>query len=198
MATAGDRTLSARSSEATHSSVHAWQVLPTSGVAGRYTLSPHLPRFRHTFRRQPQGATGMIPIVLDTYAALLENQHELFAYCPKFQRWAAINLAELVAQGRGGESSIGKKPRGQDCGTRGQFQLRAPAYRGAETPAGGTLSNPSPRTSRQWRAGRSASTSANGAPSRISRANSAARTGSDSACLSSSRKARRSGSMPTA
>ncbi len=65
----------------------------------------------------------MSAIVLDTYAALLANQHGLDAFCSPCQRWAAINLAELVAQGRGQESAIGRKPRCRDCGTLGQFQV---------------------------------------------------------------------------
>lgn len=44
-------------------------------------------------------------ITLDTYAALLANQHGLDAYCPTCQRCAAVNLAELVGLDRRDEQS---------------------------------------------------------------------------------------------
>lgn len=69
-------------------------------------------------------------IVLDTFAALLECDHALAAFCPACQRWSDLDLARLVASGRGGETFIGRRPRCQVCGSLGLWQLRPPTMRG--------------------------------------------------------------------
>ena len=69
-------------------------------------------------------------ITLDTYAALLECDQNLAACCPKCQRWVVLDLAQLVASGRGQEGFIGRHPRCQVCGTLGHWQVRPPTMRG--------------------------------------------------------------------
>ncbi len=76
--------------------------------------------------------TGMATI--DTFAALLENEHGLDAFCPTCQRWASVNLHELVAVGRGQETFIGRRPRCRECGTQGYWQVRPPTMRGTAAP----------------------------------------------------------------
>lgn len=71
----------------------------------------------------------MNAVTLDTFAALLASNHGLGAYCPKCQRWATVNLQELVATGRGQQSFIGRKPRCQVCGSAGHWQVRSLASR---------------------------------------------------------------------
>ena len=48
---------------------------------------------------------------------LLEHQHGLDAYCQKCQRWATVNLSEIVASGQGQQTFIGRNPRCQVCGS---------------------------------------------------------------------------------
>jgi len=65
-------------------------------------------------------------ITLDTFAALLEYQHGLDAYCSRCERWGTVDLAGLVARGQGSRSFIGQRPVCGDCGQPGQYQVRPP------------------------------------------------------------------------
>jgi len=64
---------------------------------------------------------------------LLEHQHGLDAYCQKCQRWATVNLSEIVASGQGQQTFIGRKPRCQVCGSSGHWQVRSLAHRATGT-----------------------------------------------------------------
>ena len=68
-------------------------------------------------------------LTVNTFAALHANQHALAAWCSTGERWVMIDLAQLIAEGRGHESFIGRKPRCRECGTPGQYQLRPPVHR---------------------------------------------------------------------
>lgn len=81
----------------------------------------------------------MPPGTLDTYCALLECAHALAAHCPTSQQWVVLDLAQLVATGQCGESFIGRRPRWQECGTLGTWQVRPPTMRGT---AGVTRASP--------------------------------------------------------
>ena len=76
----------------------------------------------------------MQEIRLDTLRALHERDHKLAAYCPRCARWAVLDLERLIGEGRGDYRFVGRKPRCSDCGTHGEWQLRAPAMR--DLPAG--------------------------------------------------------------
>jgi hypothetical protein len=60
-----------------------------------------------------------------TLAGLLEHDHRLAAYCPRCDRWAALPLAELVAEGKG-LLRLPVTVRCRDCGERGTLQVRPP------------------------------------------------------------------------
>jgi hypothetical protein len=70
----------------------------------------------------------MQEIRLDTLRAVHERNHKLAAYCSRCQRWAVLDLAKLIEQGRGGYAFVGRKPCCRDCGERGEWQLRPPVY----------------------------------------------------------------------
>lgn len=64
-------------------------------------------------------------INLGTLAGLLKHEHKLAAYCPPCDRWSALPLAELVAQGKGSlRPPIAVRCR--DCGEVGRLQVRPP------------------------------------------------------------------------
>lgn len=65
-------------------------------------------------------------VTLDTVAALLDCNHGLAAYCPACRRWADLDLARLVAQGRGRRRLQGFRPCCRKCGQPGQIQIRPP------------------------------------------------------------------------
>jgi hypothetical protein len=68
-------------------------------------------------------------IALDTLRALHEHDHKLAAYCPVCSRWKVRDLAALIAQGRGDDCVVGRKPRCRYCGAPGVWRRRAPAMR---------------------------------------------------------------------
>jgi hypothetical protein len=68
-------------------------------------------------------------IRLDTFRALHERDHALAAYCSLCQRWAVLDLARLIAEGRGNYVFVGRKPRCRYCGNRGEWQLRPPTMK---------------------------------------------------------------------
>jgi hypothetical protein len=64
-------------------------------------------------------------IDLGTIAGLLEHDHGLAAYCSRCGRWAALPLAEMVAQGKG-SLRLPIRVRCRDCGERGTLQVQPP------------------------------------------------------------------------
>ena len=68
-------------------------------------------------------------VVLDTFRALHEHDHQLAAYCATCERWAVLNLERLIAEGRGKYCFIGRKPRCSYCRGTGVWQLRPPTMR---------------------------------------------------------------------
>ena len=69
------------------------------------------------------------PIRLDTFGALNDRQHQMAAYCSRCQRWAVLDLPQLIAEGRGDYKFVGHQPRCGECGEPGEWQLRPPVYR---------------------------------------------------------------------
>jgi hypothetical protein len=65
-------------------------------------------------------------VTLDTLRALHEHDHKLAAYCPTCERWAVLDLARLIAKGRGDYRFVGRKPRCSYCRGQGSWQLRPP------------------------------------------------------------------------
>ena len=47
-------------------------------------------------------------VTLDTLRKLHEHDHQLAAYCPKCRRWAVLDLARLIAEGRGKYCFVGR------------------------------------------------------------------------------------------
>ena len=68
-------------------------------------------------------ASSMID--LGSIAGLHEHDHELRAYCPRCDRWAVLPLANLVCLGKG-SLRMPITVRCQQCGDRGQLQVRPP------------------------------------------------------------------------
>ena len=68
-------------------------------------------------------------VTLDTLGKLHEHDHELAAYCPTCARWAVLDLAQLIAEGRGEYVFVGRKPRCSYCRGPGIWQLRPPVMR---------------------------------------------------------------------
>ena len=68
-------------------------------------------------------------VILDTFRALHEHQHQLAAYCATCERWAVLDLERLIAEGRGDYCFVGRKPRCSYCRGQGMWQLRPPAMR---------------------------------------------------------------------
>jgi hypothetical protein len=60
---------------------------------------------------------------------LHEHDHKLAAYCATCERWAALDLERLIAEGRGDESFVGRKPRCSYCRGLGVWQLRPPVMK---------------------------------------------------------------------
>jgi RNase P subunit RPR2 len=64
-------------------------------------------------------------IDLGSIAGLHQHDHELRAYCPRCDRWAALPLAELVRQGKG-SMRVPITARCGVCGEPGRLQVRPP------------------------------------------------------------------------
>ena len=56
---------------------------------------------------------------------LYEHDHELHAYCPRWDRWRVLDLAGMVAAGIG-YRRLPLAVRCQNCGERGRLQVRPP------------------------------------------------------------------------
>jgi hypothetical protein len=63
------------------------------------------------------------PITIQTYADLLEHGLTLAYHCQPCQRWVDVDLASLVAAGRGDDIYIGQKVRCTVCGQLGSGQI---------------------------------------------------------------------------
>ena len=64
-------------------------------------------------------------IDLGTIAGLHAHEHTLAAYCRICERWAVIDLAALIAKGKGG-LRVPWRARCSYCGEPGQLQVRPP------------------------------------------------------------------------
>lgn len=80
----------------------------------------------HTLTPLEHHAPVMDPIRLDTFGALLDHDHGLDCWCPGCRRWAACNLAALVAAGLGDSLIAANRPRCRKCGSIGEWQVRPP------------------------------------------------------------------------
>jgi hypothetical protein len=72
--------------------------------------------------------TGSLASLIDlgTLAGLLEQGHQLAAYCESCQRWRLVPLADLVAAGHGARQPL-VRVRCRSCGGSGELQVRPPA-----------------------------------------------------------------------
>jgi hypothetical protein len=68
-------------------------------------------------------------VTLNTFRALHEQEHQLAAYCATCERWAVLDLARLIAEGRGEYVFVGRKPRCSYCRGPGTWPLRPPVMR---------------------------------------------------------------------
>jgi hypothetical protein len=68
-------------------------------------------------------------IKLDTFRAPHEHEHKLAAYCATCERWAALDLERLIAEGRGEFRLIGWKARCRYCRGPGELQVRPAALK---------------------------------------------------------------------
>ncbi len=64
-------------------------------------------------------------IDLSNLAGLHAHRHELHAYCLRCDRWRALDLEGMVRQGFG-DRRLPLVVRCQECGERGQLQVRPP------------------------------------------------------------------------
>jgi len=64
-------------------------------------------------------------INLGSIAGLHSHNHQLHAYCPRCDRWAALPLAEMVAAGQGSRR-LPFTVRYRWCGAAGRLQVRPP------------------------------------------------------------------------
>ena len=64
-------------------------------------------------------------IDLGSIAGLHQYNHELHAYCPSCDRWAVLDLTEMIAAGHG-EQRLPVTVRCQICGEVGRLQVRPP------------------------------------------------------------------------
>ena len=71
-------------------------------------------------------AQAMQRIDLSTFRGLLDHGHGLACYCPGCRRWAKTDLAALVAAGIGDRLIQASRPRCRECGSIGDWQVRAP------------------------------------------------------------------------
>ena len=55
---------------------------------------------------------------------VLENGLILEAHCIACLRFVPVDLEEVILQGKGDRSCIGKKPTCQKCGQKGEWQIR--------------------------------------------------------------------------
>jgi hypothetical protein len=71
-------------------------------------------------------------IDLGNIAGLHEHKHELHAYCAQCDRWCALDLARMVAQGLGSRR-LPIKVRCRYCGEPGALQVRPPMPKRSST-----------------------------------------------------------------
>jgi len=62
-------------------------------------------------------------IDLGSLVGLHRHQHQLAVYCRRYDRWAQLDLAAMVAAGLGGRR-LPLAVRCQYCGERGELQVR--------------------------------------------------------------------------
>lgn len=82
-------------------------------------------------------ATGLLTvaregITFDSLAKLLEANHELSTYCPKWHRWAELDVERLISKGHGARLLQEVMPRCHQCGEISQVQMRPRARPGSE------------------------------------------------------------------
>jgi len=63
-------------------------------------------------------------IRIKTLRDLLENDFILEAHCIFCLRFIPVDLEVMIAKGKGDRSYIGKKPKCQECGQEGEWQIR--------------------------------------------------------------------------
>ena len=63
-------------------------------------------------------------IQIKTLRDLHENGLILETHCIACLRFVAVDLEEMMAEGKGARSYIGKKPTCRKCGQKGEWQIR--------------------------------------------------------------------------
>ena len=63
-------------------------------------------------------------MLIRTYRQLIENSLCIEAHCIRCMRFEKIDIARLIAEGRGDKSFIGLKPTCKICDQKGMFQIR--------------------------------------------------------------------------
>jgi hypothetical protein len=82
------------------------------------------------------------PLRFTTAREMLAGGYRLAGYYPHCERWAEVDLARLVREGKGDRCLIPVRVRCRRCGELGQAQLRAPVpgspgYEPRNKPGGG-------------------------------------------------------------
>ena len=68
-------------------------------------------------------------IVVNSIQSMYDGGYTLAGYCPKCERWGKVDLLAMIRCGRGNELTVGRGARCKQCGGRGTWQLRVPAFR---------------------------------------------------------------------
>ena len=63
-------------------------------------------------------------MISETFADLRAHGLRLDFHCWNCARWRQANLDAIIAEGRGGEVYVGRKPRCSTCGELGTMQIR--------------------------------------------------------------------------
>jgi hypothetical protein len=61
---------------------------------------------------------------IKTLRDIYDNDLAFEAHCMTCLRFVAVDLEEMIAEGKGDRSCIGKKPTCQRCGQKGEWQIR--------------------------------------------------------------------------
>lgn len=77
-------------------------------------------------------------IEIAPYTDLYRAGYSLAYHCWRCRRWSDIDLAAIIAAGRGGQAYVGKRPPCIDCGEYSSMQVQPPHRRIGTTQPKGT------------------------------------------------------------